>query len=268
MIRVDGDPSCRGFAQRAAQRPRDDHVAVDQDDDPARGELRRVWLQQGGVREPLPRQLDERHVRRQALPLPGCQPFVEDDHLFVVTVQPEGVDERREAGEVARVRDRVEGCPLAHVRTLGRPGASIRSRGCRGGFADERRRARGAGPARSEDRVGSDSIARNTVFATASTAVSAAIAVVLTLYLVRALSPHGYGTYTLALAIGALVALPMDFGISSSAGRFIAERRGDRQAIADYIADALRLKVAIARPSGSHCSWPRAGSPTSTARRT
>ena len=42
----------------------------------------------------------------------------------------------------------------------------------------------------------------------------------------------------------------MDFGISSSAGRFIAERRGDRQAIADYIADALRLKVVIARLSG------------------
>ena len=37
----------------------------------------------------------------------------------------------------------------------------------------------------------------------------------------------------------------MDFGISSSAGRFIAERRGDRQAIASYVADALRLKVAI-----------------------
>jgi O-antigen/teichoic acid export membrane protein len=101
-----------------------------------------------------------------------------------------------------------------------------------------------------EDRVGSDSIARNTAFATAGTAVSASLAVVLTLYLVRALSPHGYGTYTLALAIGALVALPMDFGISSSAGRFIAERRGDRQAIADYIADALRLKVAICAALG------------------
>jgi O-antigen/teichoic acid export membrane protein len=68
---------------------------------------------------------------------------------------------------------------------------------------------------------------------------------VLTLYLVRALSPAGYGLYTLALAVGALFALVMDFGISSSAARFIAERRGDRAAIAAYIADALRLKVAI-----------------------
>jgi O-antigen/teichoic acid export membrane protein len=100
------------------------------------------------------------------------------------------------------------------------------------------------------DRVASDSIARNTAFATLSAALTASLAVVLTLYLVRALSPQGYGTYTLALAIGALVALPMDFGISSSAGRFIAERRGDRQAIAAYIADALRLKVAICAALG------------------
>ena len=105
-------------------------------------------------------------------------------------------------------------------------------------------------PPTPEDRLASDSIARNTAFATLSAALTASLAVVLTLYLVRALSPSGYGTYTLALAIGALVALPMDFGISSSAGRFIAERRGDRQAIAAYIADALRLKVAICAALG------------------
>jgi len=35
----------------------------------------------------------------------------------------------------------------------------------------------------------------------------------------------------------------MDFGISSATGRFIAERRGDRRAIASYVADALRLKL-------------------------
>ena len=87
-------------------------------------------------------------------------------------------------------------------------------------------------PPAPEERVASDSIARNTAFATVTAALSVSFAVVLTLYLVRALSPQGYGTYTLALAVGSLVGLAMDFGISSSAGRFIAERRGDRQAIA------------------------------------
>ena len=101
-------------------------------------------------------------------------------------------------------------------------------------------------PPHPEERVASDSIARNTLYATVNGVISAAIAAVLTLYLIRALDPHGYGVYTLALAIGALFALVMDLGISSSVARFIAERRGDRRAIADYVADALRLKVLIA----------------------
>jgi O-antigen/teichoic acid export membrane protein len=101
-------------------------------------------------------------------------------------------------------------------------------------------------PPAPEDIVASDSLARNTLFATANTILLAGFAAFLTLYLVRALDPRGYGLYTLALAIGALFALVMDFGISSSAARFIAERRGDRRAIAAYIADALRLKIAIA----------------------
>jgi len=101
-------------------------------------------------------------------------------------------------------------------------------------------------PPHPEERVASDSIARNTLYATVNGVISAAIAAVLTLYLIRALDPHGYGVYTLALAIGALFALVMDLGLSSSVARFIAERRGDRRAIADYVADALRLKVLIA----------------------
>ena len=72
-------------------------------------------------------------------------------------------------------------------------------------------------PPHPEERVASDSIARNTVYATVNGVVSAAIAAVLTLYLIRALDPHGYGVYTLALAVGALFALVMDLGISSSA---------------------------------------------------
>jgi O-antigen/teichoic acid export membrane protein len=101
-----------------------------------------------------------------------------------------------------------------------------------------------------DDRLESDSISRNAVFATLTAAVTALFSAVLTLYLVRALSPTGYGDYTLALAVGALFALPMDLGINSSMARFVAEHRGDRKAIAGIIADALSLKLAVAGAVG------------------
>ena len=62
---------------------------------------------------------------------------------------------------------------------------------------------------------------------------------------------RGYGTTPSRSLSGSLFGLAMDLGISSSAGRFIAERRGDRRAIADYVADALRLKVADRRGSSA-----------------
>ena len=98
-----------------------------------------------------------------------------------------------------------------------------------------------------EERVASDSIARNTLFATVNGVLSAAFAAVLTLYLVRRARPARLRRlHARARCRARSFALVMDFGISSSAGRFIAERRGDRRAIADYVADALRLKVVIA----------------------
>ena len=102
-------------------------------------------------------------------------------------------------------------------------------------------------PPAPEDIVASDSLARNTLFATANgDSDSPASPPFLTLYLSARSTRTATALYTLALAVGGLFALVMDFGISSSAARFIAERRGDRRAIAAYIADALRLKVAIA----------------------
>lgn len=97
-----------------------------------------------------------------------------------------------------------------------------------------------------QETLPSDSIARNAVFATLTTALTAIFVAVLTLYLVRALSPDGYGKYTLALAVGSLFALPMDLGINSSLSRFIAEHRGDRRLIAEMIGNALSLKVLVA----------------------
>ena len=88
-----------------------------------------------------------------------------------------------------------------------------------------------------------DTIARNTGFALAAQAITATLTAGLTIFLVRALSPHSYGVFALALAVGALVLQPSDFGISQSAARFVAERRNDPGRIAAILADALRLKV-------------------------
>jgi O-antigen/teichoic acid export membrane protein len=97
----------------------------------------------------------------------------------------------------------------------------------------------GAGAAPPEDGVG-----RNIGFALATQFSSAAFTAVVVLYLVRALGPDRYGTLSLALGLGAIVAVPGDLGISTSAARFVAEHRGDRAATAAVISSALRLKLA------------------------
>src|SRR5436190_17189414 len=91
--------------------------------------------------------------------------------------------------------------------------------------------------------LGGDTIARNTGFALAAQAITATFTAGLTIFLVRALAPHSYGIFALALAVGALALQPSDFGISQSAARFIAERRAERGAVAAILADALRLKL-------------------------
>jgi O-antigen/teichoic acid export membrane protein len=93
--------------------------------------------------------------------------------------------------------------------------------------------------------AGAESVARNTGFAFAVRITSSVFTAALTFFLVRALDPVGYGLFGLAAAIGALVSLPADFGISQSAARFIAEKRGDRVATARVITTALRVKLGI-----------------------
>jgi O-antigen/teichoic acid export membrane protein len=88
------------------------------------------------------------------------------------------------------------------------------------------------------------SIRRNTAFALIAQIATAAFTAVLTFYLVRALGSQGYGVFALAVSFGALVVLPSDFGVSSSSARFIAERRGRPDAIAEILANALRLRLA------------------------
>src|SRR4051794_6594283 len=79
---------------------------------------------------------------------------------------------------------------------------------------------------------------------------SAAFTGALTLYLVRALGPREFGLFSLAIGVGALVFLPSDLGVSGSTARFIAERYGDRNAVARLMSDAIRLKLLI---SGTLC---------------
>jgi len=90
-----------------------------------------------------------------------------------------------------------------------------------------------------------EGIARNTAFALFVQLTTAGFTAVLTLFLVRALGPAGYGLFALAVGIGALLTLPSDFGISPSAARFVAESREDPSTVAAVLAGALRLKVLI-----------------------
>jgi O-antigen/teichoic acid export membrane protein len=76
-----------------------------------------------------------------------------------------------------------------------------------------------------------DSIARNAASAFAAQLITSAATAAMTLYLVRALGPKGLGVLALAISIGTLMLLPADFGLSSSAARYIAEHRGDWRVI-------------------------------------
>jgi O-antigen/teichoic acid export membrane protein len=86
-------------------------------------------------------------------------------------------------------------------------------------------------------------VRRTTAFALTAQITTAAFTAALTLYLVRALGPSAYGVFALAVSIGSLVGLPSDFGVSSSAARFIAERRRRPTAVGGILAEALRLKL-------------------------
>jgi O-antigen/teichoic acid export membrane protein len=90
-----------------------------------------------------------------------------------------------------------------------------------------------------------DSVRRSAGLALASQAVTAGFTAITTVFLVRALGPEEYGLWTLALGFAGLMLLPADFGVSQSAARFIAERRGKPAEIAAVLAEALRLKLIL-----------------------
>jgi O-antigen/teichoic acid export membrane protein len=94
----------------------------------------------------------------------------------------------------------------------------------------------------------SDSIKRNTLFGLLTQITTAAFTAVMTLYLVRALGPEDYGLFALSVGIGTILVLFADFGISGSAGRFIAEESGDLRRVAAVVSDSTWLKLAVLVP--------------------
>jgi O-antigen/teichoic acid export membrane protein len=87
--------------------------------------------------------------------------------------------------------------------------------------------------------------ARNTLIALLTQLATGVFTAIITLYLVRALGPREFGLFSLAAGIGALLLLPSDFGISGSVSRYVAERWRDRPAVAELLADGLRLKLVV-----------------------
>lgn len=89
-------------------------------------------------------------------------------------------------------------------------------------------------------------VARNAGLALASQIVSAAFTAALTIFLARRLGPEQYGVFAVAVGLGTVLVLPADAGLSSSVARFLAERVDDRKTVGSLLADALRLKLAVA----------------------
>jgi O-antigen/teichoic acid export membrane protein len=84
---------------------------------------------------------------------------------------------------------------------------------------------------------------RNTAFSFGVQAATSVFTMVLTLFLVRVLGAARFGTFAVALAVGGLVLLPADFGISASAARFLAEAVDNAPRRRDTLAAAFRLKL-------------------------
>lgn len=88
-------------------------------------------------------------------------------------------------------------------------------------------------------------VLRNTFFGLLAQASTSIFTAILTLYLVRALSPSDFGVFALGLTIGGICLLLSDAGLSQSVARFIAEKRESPGAITGLLSDALRLKLIV-----------------------
>jgi O-antigen/teichoic acid export membrane protein len=95
------------------------------------------------------------------------------------------------------------------------------------------------------DQSRGESVSRNSAYSFAALMIGAVFTAGLTFFLAHRLGTTGFGVLSLALGVCGLAQLPLDFGISASAARFVAEHRGDRSRVAAVIADALRVKLPV-----------------------
>jgi O-antigen/teichoic acid export membrane protein len=94
-----------------------------------------------------------------------------------------------------------------------------------------------------DDGIAADELGHNALWGLVYRLGPALLTAALSLYLVRALKPHEFGLYSLAMMVGSLALLPSDFGVSTSAARYVAAHRSDRAAILDVLGGALALKM-------------------------
>ena len=92
---------------------------------------------------------------------------------------------------------------------------------------------------------GPERISRGASFALLAQRVGAGLTAVLTIYLGRELSPDAYGDFAFAISIGTVATLASDLGVSASAARFMAERRGDPLQAEAVLRVALRIKLGL-----------------------
>jgi O-antigen/teichoic acid export membrane protein len=98
---------------------------------------------------------------------------------------------------------------------------------------------------------GGETVRRSAVFSGAVQVAGTVFTGILTLFLVRALGRADYGRYAIVLAVGAVVLLPSDLGISTSASRSLAEAYGDAARVRNVLAVAARLKLVLAFTTGA-----------------
>ncbi len=92
----------------------------------------------------------------------------------------------------------------------------------------------------SEERV-----SRSAGFAFSAQMVGALLTAGLTIFLARRLTAEQYGIFTFALSVLAIATLFADLGTTSSAGRYLAERRDHPEAAANVLRTAARLKLRV-----------------------
>jgi hypothetical protein len=107
-IGEDADLAVGGERDDVSEGASDDHVAVDEHDDPGGLQEVREGLQSGRMPQGRLVDLDEGRVALERLPLVPSKTAIEDDDLFPVACEAEGVEHGHDAGVVSRVRYREE----------------------------------------------------------------------------------------------------------------------------------------------------------------